>query len=79
MSEELTMLRFKLTHTGTSGGEVLSSGILLNDDQIALQQRYGIHSDGASLMTYVSVYDMISKIGNLGSCTIKFIDPGQEA
>lgn len=78
MNDELTMLRFKLTHTGTSGGEVISSGILFNDDQIALHERYGARSDGVELTKYISIFEMISKIGKFGSCTLQFIDPEQE-
>lgn len=72
------MLRFRLTHTGTSGGTVVSSGVLMNDDQVALNIRYGAHTDGQQLIIYPSIFDMIRSIGQHGPCTMEFIDPTEE-
>lgn len=78
MMDDIKMLRFKMTHTGTSGGEVTSWGVLMHDGQVALDCRYGAHTDGSSLEVFSGVFDMIRKIGQFGECAMVFVDPAPE-
>jgi hypothetical protein len=50
--------------------------MIAHDGQIALFQRYGERSGNeGSMILFLSVFDMISKLGTLGTCTMEFLDP----